>query len=108
MEFEFKQAGTKKGKLKVEERNGKTYFSFDIITDLLYRMGDERDNTVCLLCNGKWETFTTGLKSTLKDAKLDLVILENNNKRSHYILTVQIDQAIASGIDARAEGMVIC
>ena len=103
--FSFKPDNKRSGTLTIKEEDTKGIYIFEITTPVLYRMKDERDNRVSLYLNGRWETFTTGLYSSLEDASLSLTLLENNNKRSRYILKIETPQVLPIEIDAKAEGL---
>lgn len=93
--------------LTIARDGNKTIYTFDVITKTLYRMGDDRDNKVELLLNGKWELFTPALNTTCEKADLKLEMLENNNKRSHYRLIISIEEDVPDEISARIEGVEI-
>lgn len=97
---------SRNGTLSINEKNGIISFSFDITTPRLYRMGDGNDNSVRLFVNGEWDTFTTTSKSSTLGKEVSFSIIENNNKRSRYILSVSIEEMeLPIEIDAIAEGM---
>ncbi len=102
----FESDGKREAVLRIGESEGRAIYSFTVLTPFLRRMGDQDDNAVSLLLNGKWENFTVSGKSTCP-ALIKTEILENNNKRSRYRITITLDGAVPSSLDAKAEGLSI-
>ncbi len=98
----------RKAVLRIGEEDGKAIYTFTVLTPRLIRMKDWNiDNTVSLLLDGRWESFTASGLSTLADAEVSAEILENNNKRSRYRIRIAIPGSVPGTLKAKAESLFI-
>ena len=100
----FENANNRKATLKAFADNGKHSYEFEVETPILFRMRDEGDNKVELLFSDGWHSFYASTLSTKKEAEVSVQLLENNNKRSRYLISIaSVDMAF----DAKAEGLLL-
>ena len=98
----FESKGIKSATLLASCTNDGYVYDFEVTTDYLYRMKNRDDNFVELLFEGKWHYFTASCLSDLSDCDISFVLLENNNKRSRYRLSIKSN---LKAEDARADGL---
>ena len=100
----FESANNRKATLKAVSENSKYNYEFEVETPILFRMKNENDNKVELLFSDGWHSFYASGISSKDGVEVSVKLLENNNKRSRYIINIASSDI---AFDAKAEGLLL-